>query len=100
MKSLAIGLLLFFTGAFQAAAAQTSHNTEKPANVVTNSAAQETLRRDMRKLWSDHVFWTRDYIIAAVADQPDASAAASRLMKNQEDIGNAVATYYGKDAGD
>lgn len=59
-----------------------------------------TLRQDMRKLWTDHVVWTRDYIIAAVGDQPDQKAAADRLLKNQEDIGNAVAGYYGKAAGD
>jgi len=59
-----------------------------------------TLRQDMRKLWSDHVIWTRDYIVAAVGDQPDAQAAAGRLMKNQEDIGAAVAHYYGRPAGD
>jgi hypothetical protein len=58
------------------------------------------LRQDMRKLWTDHVIWTRDYIVAAVGDQPDAQAAAGRLMKNQEDIGAAVAAYYGKPAGD
>jgi len=57
------------------------------------------LKRDMRKLWTDHVVWTRDYIVAAVADQPDAQAAAARLMKNQEDIGQAVAAYYGAGAG-
>ena len=53
----------------------------------------------MRKLWTDHVVWTRDYIVAAVGDQPDAKAAADRLMKNQEDIGNAVAKFYGAPAG-
>jgi hypothetical protein len=45
----------------------------------------------MRKLWTDHVVWTRDYIVAAVDDKPDAMAAANRLMRNQEDIGKAVA---------
>jgi hypothetical protein len=63
----------------------------------TDAAAQ--LKLDMRKLWTDHTVWTRDYIIAAVDDKPDAQAAAGRLMKNQEDIGNAVATYYGAPAG-
>ena len=58
------------------------------------------LRQDMRKLWTDHTVWTRDYIIAAVGDQPDATAAATRLLKNQEDIGTAIASYYGKPAGD
>lgn len=57
------------------------------------------LKQDMRELWTDHVVWTRDYIIAAVADQPDATAAAGRLMKNQEDIGAAIAKYYGAPAG-
>jgi hypothetical protein len=63
-------------------------------------SASSNLHRDMRKLWSDHVIWTRDYIVAAVGDRPDAQAAANRLMKNQDDIGAAVATYYGKPAGD
>lgn len=58
------------------------------------------LRQDMRKLWTDHVVWTRDYIVAAVGDQPDAQAAAARLLKNQEDIGAAIAGVYGKPAGD
>ena len=57
------------------------------------------LHQDMRKLWTDHTVWTRDYIVAAVDDRPDAQAAANRLMKNQEDIGNAVAAYYGQAAG-
>jgi hypothetical protein len=57
------------------------------------------LKLAMRKLWTDHTVWTREYIIAAAADAPDKDAAAARLMKNQEDIGNAIASYYGSDAG-
>jgi len=64
-----------------------------------DTAAAAALKQDMRKLWTDHVVWTRDYIVAAVGDQPDAQAAATRLMKNQEDIGNAVAKFYGAPAG-
>ena len=71
--------------------------TTTPASTSPDGAAQ--LRTDMRKLWTDHVVWTRDYIIAAVADAPDASAAATRLMKNQEDIGGAIAKFYGAPAG-
>jgi hypothetical protein len=64
------------------------------------SANAARLREDMRKLWSDHVIWTREYIVAAIAGSPDAKAAATRLLKNQDDIGGAVAGFYGKDAGD
>jgi hypothetical protein len=46
------------------------------------------------------VIWTRDYIVAAVDDKPDAQAAATRLLKNQDDIGAAVGSIYGKAAGD
>ncbi len=53
----------------------------------------------MRKLWADHVIWTREYIVAAVAGTPDAEAAAGRLLKNQDDIGNAVVPFYGAGAG-
>jgi len=63
-------------------------------------SASQNLHRDMRKLWSDHVIWTREYVVAATSNQSDATAAANRLMKNQEDIGAAVAAYYGKAAGD
>lgn len=64
------------------------------------SAQELALRQDMRMLWTDHVVWTRDYIVAAVGDRPEAKAAAARLLKNQEDIGTAIAGFYGKAAGD
>jgi len=66
---------------------------------MRHSDAAAMLKQDMRKLWTDHVVWTRDFIVAAVADQPDATVASTRLMRNQEDIGNAVAKYYGAPAG-
>ena len=55
--------------------------------------------QDMRKLWEDHVTWTRLYIVSAVAELPDLDATAGRLLQNQADIGAAVATFYGDDAG-
>jgi hypothetical protein len=64
------------------------------------TTTREPVRLALRKLWSDHVIWTREYIVAAVAGTPDADAAAERLLKNQEDIGAAVAGFYGQDAGD
>ena len=63
------------------------------------ATSKEPVRLALRKLWSDHVIWTRQYIVAAVAGTPDADAAAGRLLKNQEDIGAAVAGFYGDAAG-
>jgi hypothetical protein len=59
----------------------------------------DTLRQDMRKLWTDHAVLTHSYIVSAMSNSPDKTAIATRLLKNQDDIGNAVATYYGRDAG-
>jgi len=56
-------------------------------------------RQAMRKLWEDHITWTRVYIIAAVAGLPETDAAAQRLLQNQVDIGNAIKSFYGEDAG-
>lgn len=57
------------------------------------------LRVALRDLWVDHVVWTRLYIISAVAGTPDTDFAAQRLLKNQEDIGNAIKPFYGEEAG-
>lgn len=68
-----------------------------PVGALALSAPE--FRGDMRKLWEDHVTWTRLYIVSAVADLPDKGAAAQRLLQNQVDIGNAVKPFYGDAAG-
>jgi hypothetical protein len=89
--------LLILTTVAMALVFQTLPEAASQSQSLTPSAA--ALKQDMRKLWTDHVVWTRDYIIAAVGDQPDAQAAANRLMKNQDDIGNAIGAIYGAPAG-
>jgi hypothetical protein len=56
-------------------------------------------RADMRKLWEDHVTWTRVYIIDATSDLPSKGASAERLLRNQTDIGGAIKPFYGEAAG-
>ena len=63
---------------------------------MTKSEFQDAMRR----LWSDHVAYTRLFIVAAASGAADKDATAQRLLRNQADIGDAVSQFYGKAAGD
>jgi hypothetical protein len=72
--------------------------------ITVHSSSAETakavaLRTDMRKLWEDHITWTRLAIISLESGAPDTDATVARLLRNQVDIGNAIKPYYGKAAG-
>lgn len=63
------------------------------------AASKAAFHDGMRKLWEDHVTWTRLFIVSAAAGLPDTDATTQRLLQNQADIGDAVAEFYGRDAG-
>lgn len=68
---------------------------------VQSATPKETeLRNAMRKLWEDHITWTRLFIVSAAADLPDKEATTQRLLQNQADIGNAIKPFYGDAGGD
>jgi hypothetical protein len=60
---------------------------------------QVVFHDDMRKLWEDHITWTRLAIVSFAGDLPDLPATQARLLRNQTDIGNAIKPYYGRAAG-
>ncbi len=64
---------------------------------VTQSALD--LRNAMRALWEDHVGYTRAFIVSSLAGLDDVSQIAERLLRNQDDIGNAIKPIYGDAAG-
>ena len=68
--------------------------------VPAKAQTRAEFRNNMRQLWSDHVTWTRLFIVSAVADLPDKAATTQRLLQNQADIGAAVGSIYGRNAGD
>lgn len=53
----------------------------------------------MRKLWEDHITWTRMFIVEFAADSPATQVTAERLLQNQVDIGDAIKPFYGDEAG-
>lgn len=77
-------------------------HTHNPSYSVEGKHKLDPLafRQANRKLWEDHVTWTRVFIIAALADLPEAEDAAGRLLQNQADIGDAIKPFYGEQAGD
>lgn len=68
----------------------------QPAGAAISSAE---FRTTMRKLWEDHITWTRVYVISVANGLPDREHAAQRLLQNQADIGNAIKPFYGDQAG-
>jgi hypothetical protein len=72
----------------------------RPSAPLERTDAAIELRNDMRKLWEDHITWTRCVIISAAHDLPDFVPTRDRLLANQDDIGDAVKPYYGNAAGE
>lgn len=79
------------------AAAAPMTMTVSPSKALSPKSV--ALHRDLRKLWEDHITWTRLAIISLEGGTPDTNATVARLLRNQTDIGNAVKPFYGNAAG-
>jgi hypothetical protein len=53
---------------------------------------------EWRKLWEDHITWTRVVILGILHDLPGTDVYTERLLKNYEDMEEALAPYYGEEA--
>jgi hypothetical protein len=60
---------------------------------------QVAFHDQMRKLWEDHVTWTRLAIVTFADGSAGFNATATRLLQNQTDIGNAIKPFFGDAAG-
>jgi hypothetical protein len=92
-----IGAVLAVTVSHQHADAETGNqhdHSKKPA-----TSAQVAFHDQMRKLWEDHVTWTRLAIVEFADGSRGFEATAGRLLQNQTDIGDAIKPFYGDAAG-
>jgi hypothetical protein len=97
-------MLVALFSALAALALSGGHNASAHGDASHEASATITnkelaLRQDMRKLWEDHVTWTRLAVISLTTDAPDTQASVGRLLANQTHIGNAVKPFYGVAAG-
>src|SRR5262245_52831256 len=91
---LALGVPAISNGQGTSSASTTA--SHKHSESATSTIA---LRQGMRKLWEDHVTWTRLVIVSTAANLPDLDPTTQRLLQNQTDIGNAIKPFYGDSAG-
>jgi hypothetical protein len=81
-----------------AVAAEPRHAAHEMAG--NSRADREALQDAMRKLWEDHIIWTRMVIVSFAAGLPDLDVAIGRLLRNQDEIGAAIVPFFGAAAGD
>ena len=95
-----VGIMSYAPAPSDAAEASNTHSFHRDNRVDRRSREAIAFRNKMRKLWEDHIVWTRQFIVSSVADLPDADTAAGRLLANQDHLGNAIKPYYGEKAGE
>jgi hypothetical protein len=93
------GALLVTLVSPDAGHADAGHAGHDSAAASVTTPRQVAFHDAMRKLWEDHVTWTRLAIVAFADGSGDFDATAQRLLANQTDIGQAVAPFYGADDG-
>jgi hypothetical protein len=99
--SVTVVVVIALAAAIPAFAASGHHEHEHAhaAKAHAMTARQVAFHDAMRKLWEDHITWTRLAIVSVTGELPDVQVTEERLLDNQVDIGNAIKPFYGKAAG-
>ena len=75
---------------------QKHNNNTRKNNGMQNASVMNT----SLKLWLEHVFYTREVLLAYFAAKPDLPVALNRLMQNQADLGAYFGQFLGRQTGD
>lgn len=60
---------------------------------------EQELNQYLRKLWAEHAFWMRQYVISYFNGHTDVTETTKRLLKNQDQIGRSLGMWYGEKNG-
>ncbi len=66
-------------------------------NILSNCKNQISVFNIFRKLWEQHVFWTRSFIISTASELADLDLVTERLLRNPTDFAVALRNFYGLD---
>ncbi|CAM5222359.1 hypothetical protein UACE39S_05918 [Ureibacillus acetophenoni] len=75
----------------------TSFSPVAPSECISQAAINLLLT--FRDLWEEHISWTRMAIEALVFNQPNTNETVTRLLRNADDMGEALQTIYGPRVG-
>ena len=90
----AAGLIALAAAGGAPAARDHAHHHAVPV-AAADTARAARFHDGMRRLWEDHITWTRLAIVSFAGGLGDLPATESRLLRNQADIAAAIRPYYG-----
>lgn len=66
-------------------------------NNLSNCKNQINVFNAFRKLWEQHVFWTRTFIISTASNTEDLELVTERLLRNPTDFAVVLRNFYSAD---
>jgi hypothetical protein len=100
MEKRCLKMAVIFFGVFIVLAAPYAFAKEKKEAVTFNHKTVD-LQLALRDLWVGHIFWVRNVVLATkCGDAETAKVAEEKAVENAKAIGDAIASIYGKEAGD